>query len=78
MFVINKIFATNKILITYKIFTVNEINNIKNSDKLIKKFIKPKIRKLFKSGKLKSKKLAKFKKLSKVEIHLILILKKLD
>ena len=37
----------------------NKINNIKGSDKLIKKFIKPKTRKLFKFQKLKIKKLFK-------------------
>ena len=42
----SQIFFANKILI------INEIDDIKSSDKLIEKFIKPKIKKLFKSQKL--------------------------
>ena len=57
---------------------INETGNIKNSNKLIEKFIKPKTRKLSKSKKLKSKKLAKFKKLLKMKICLNMMLKKSD
>ena len=32
-----------------KVLTINENSSIEDNDKLIKKFIKPKIRKLFKS-----------------------------
>ena len=66
MLVADDIFATYKMLAIYEIA-------IKLDDKLIEKYIKPKIgklskdTKLFKSQKLKSEKLAKSKKLSKSE-----------
>ena len=43
----------------------NKVNSIENSDKLIKKFIKPKIGKLFKLKNLKGKKLLKSRNLAK-------------
>ena len=46
-------------------FATNEIEDIKNNNKLIKKFVKSKITKLSKSQKLKGKKSAKLKNLSK-------------
>ena len=61
------IFITNKLLVTNKVGGIKGDSN----NKLIEKFIKPKIKKLSKSQKLsksrksKSKKLAKSKKLSK-------------
>ena len=59
----NKMFDTNKIL------TTNKISGIKNSNKSIEKFVKPKSKKLFKLKKLlKFQNLAKSKKkLSKSE-----------
>ena len=52
--------AINKMFIAKKIFITNELDGIQNSDKLIKKFVKPKIGKLFKFQKSKSKRLVKF------------------
>ena len=51
-------------------FIANKVNGIKNDDKLIKKFIKPKIRKLFKSQKLAKleKKLLKNKNLPNFKV----------
>ena len=43
-----QLFITNKMLIVNKIFIINELYDIESSDKLIEKFIKPKIRKLSK------------------------------
>ena len=43
------ILITNKVFVTSKIFIINKVNSIKSGYKLIEKFIKPKIRKLFKS-----------------------------
>ena len=50
-----------------KVFIANKVDGIKNSNKLIEKFVKLKIRKLFKSKKLKSKKLSKSQNLAKLE-----------
>ena len=52
----------------------NGVDGIEESNKLIEKFIKLKTRKLFKSQKSKSEKLAKFKNYQKVRIYLILTL----
>ena len=38
-------FAANKIFVTNKMFIINKVGGIKNSNKLIKKFIKLKIKK---------------------------------
>ena len=40
-------FAVIEAFIANKIFVVNKISSIKDDNKLIEKFIKPKIRKLF-------------------------------
>ena len=73
-----------QVLIVNKILVTNNIGGIKSSNKLIKKFIKPKTAKLSKLRNLKGKKLFKSQnlansreKLSKIEIYLILILWKL-
>ena len=55
------VIVTNKMFIINKIFIINEIGNIKDNNKLMKKFIKPKTRKLFKSQNLAKSR----KKLSK-------------
>ena len=57
-----KIILLSKILIANKICIANKISGIKNDDKVIKKFIKQKIRNLFKLENLKSKKLFNFQK----------------
>ena len=44
--VLSKVFVTNKLLVA------NKFGDIKDSDELIKKFVKPKTKKLFKSQKL--------------------------
>ena len=44
----------------------NKINSIKDSNELIEKFVKLKIKKLFKSGNLKSEKLSMSQKLAKL------------
>ena len=54
-----KIIILLQILIVNKILITNKINNNKNGDELIKKFIEPKAKKLFKLRKSKSKKLFK-------------------
>ena len=47
--------------IANKIFIINKVNSTKNNNKLIKRFIESKTKKLFKFQKSKSKKLAKSK-----------------
>ena len=49
-----------KTIILFQIFAVNEVNDIKDNNKIIEKFIKSKTRKF-----LKSQKLSKFQNLSK-------------
>ena len=56
------VFASNKMLVTNKVFIINEISNINNNNQLIEKFVKPKTRKLFKLKKSKSEKLSKLRK----------------
>lgn len=51
-----------QIFTAYKVLTVNKIDDIEICDKLIKKFVKPKTEKLFKSQKSKKKILAISKK----------------
>ena len=58
-------------LIINKIFIVNIIGGIKSDNKLIKKFIKLKIGKLFKSKNLKGKKLSKSQKIAKSKKRLL-------
>ena len=55
-------------------FIINKTDSIKDIDKLIKKFTKSKIRKLFKLKKLKIKKLYKFQNCQKIRIYLNLML----
>lgn len=49
-----------------KLLVINKVGSIENNNKLIKKFIVPKARKLFKSKKSKNKNLAKSKKMLKI------------
>ena len=58
--ILSQIFTIYKIFVINKLFIANKVDNIKDNNKLIKKFIEIKIRKLFKLKKLKSKKLSKF------------------